>query len=249
MLIQHLVSRRALSSSRAPFISRFQLSRRPKISIKDATRRFASSAPSRTPPKKKLLPESFLIYHSGTGRTVFLGSLKVTTIFIATFFCTVVAPTYFYAEDQPAWVSTAVVVSGIIPMVCVLYTTGPYVNYIHLRLPKFVRHSREMLERYSKNPPKEAEIDITTMNFLGKPRVARMKIADLYPVRERFGLANYARDTTTVNANRRWWMGKAVRQFGVHTGKGHVVGGGVWKNIEATVARRNERTPRTASRS
>jgi hypothetical protein len=133
-------------------------------------------------------------------------------------------------------------------MVFVLYISGPYVNYIHLRLPPFVRHSQEMLMRYSKSLPKDAEIDITTMNFVGKPRVARMKVADLYPVNERFGLANYARDTREVNAKRPWWMGKAVRQFGVHTSHGHAVGGEAWKNIAATIAKRYEKVGQIKAR-
>lgn len=51
--------------------------------------------------------ERLLVYHAGTGRTVFLGCLKVTTIFIFSFFCLVVAPAHFYAEEQPIWVAGA----------------------------------------------------------------------------------------------------------------------------------------------
>jgi hypothetical protein len=131
--------------------------------------------------------------------------------------------------------SHSVMLSGIIPMVTVAYISGPFVNYIHLRLPAFARGSREMLLRYSKKPPKDAEIDITTMNFIGKPRITRMKATDLYPVKERLGMANYARDTTKINAGRRWWMGKVVRQFGVHSGRSKVMGGEIWRNVESVL--------------
>jgi hypothetical protein len=131
--------------------------------------------------------------------------------------------------------SHSVMLSGIIPMVSVAYISGPFVNYIHLRLPAFARGSREMLLRYSKKLPQDAEIDITTMNFIGKPRVTRMKVTDLYPVKERLGVANYARDTTKINAERPWWMGKAVRQFGVHSGRSKVMGGEIWKNVESVL--------------
>lgn len=47
------------------------------------------------------------MYHAGTGRSVFLGCLRVTTIFIFSFFCLVVAPSHFYAEDEPKWVAAA----------------------------------------------------------------------------------------------------------------------------------------------
>jgi hypothetical protein len=52
------------------------------------------------------------VYHAGTGRTVFLGCLKVTTIFIFSFFCLVIAPAHFYAEEEPKWVAGA----GVFPM-------------------------------------------------------------------------------------------------------------------------------------
>ncbi|KAE8443534.1 hypothetical protein EG329_001774 [Mollisiaceae sp. DMI_Dod_QoI] len=185
--------------------------------------------------KRTQFPERLLIYHSGTGRTVFLGCLKVTTIFIFSFFCLVVAPTHFYAEEQPKWVAGGVLLSGIIPMLSVAYMTSPFVTYIHLRIPAFARNSREMLMRYSKNLPKDAELDITTMNFIGKPRVARVKVAELYPVKERFGLANYGRDTEKANEKRPFWMGKAVRIFGVHSTKSQVKESGVWENVKANI--------------
>jgi hypothetical protein len=33
--------------------------------------------------------------------------LKVTTIFVFSFFCLVVGPAHFYADDQPKWVAGA----------------------------------------------------------------------------------------------------------------------------------------------
>jgi hypothetical protein len=123
-------------------------------------------------------------------------------------------------------------------MVTVAYITGPFVNYIHLRVPAFARNSREMLMRYSKSLPKDAELDITTMNFIGKPRATRVKVADLRPADQRFGLANYARDAEEANAQRPWWMGKAVSQFGVHSGRTKIMGGKVWENIRRTIEKR-----------
>lgn len=124
-------------------------------------------------------------------------------------------------------------------MLFVAYTSGPFVNYIHLRLPRFARHSHNLLVRYSRNLPKDAELDITTMNVIGKARVSRIKVSELFPVRRRFGLANFARDTDAINAKRPWWMGKAVKQFGVHGGTGTVKEGGVWENVEKCIRRRN----------
>ncbi len=85
--------------------------------------------------------------------------------------------------------------------------------------------------RYTKTLPKDAELDITTMNFIGKPRVIRLKLADLHPVTQRFGMANYARDTKLINSKRPWWMGSAVRQFGVHRNTRKIMEGEIWGNI------------------
>lgn len=54
-----------------------------------------------------VFPERLLIYHAGTGRSVFLGCLRVTTIFVFAFFSLVVAPTHFYSETEPLWVAGA----------------------------------------------------------------------------------------------------------------------------------------------
>lgn len=190
-----------------------------------------STSSSKYAEKKLAYPERLLIYHAGTGRTVFIGCLKVTTIFVFSFFCLIVAPAHWFAEDEPVWMAPAVVLSGAIPMLFVAYTTAPFVTYVHLRLPLFARHSREIMTRYSRSLPKDAALDITTMNFVGKPRVNKIKLSELYPTKERFGIANYARDTKVLNSKRPWWMGKAVRIFGIRGGAGRTRGKGVWETF------------------
>jgi hypothetical protein len=122
----------------------------------------------------------------------------------------------------------------------VSYMSGPFVNFIHLRLPTYARASRDIMLRYSKTLPKDAELDITTMNFLGKVMVSRMRITELCPVKERFGLANYARDTHAMNSRRAWWKGRLVRQFGVHAGRSKILGGEVWKNVALAISRNSK---------
>jgi hypothetical protein len=121
-------------------------------------------------------------------------------------------------------------------MVFVAYITGPFVTYIHLRLPTYARHSRDMLLRYTKSLPNDAALEITTMNFIGKPRVTRVKIAELYPVKERFGMANYVRDTELINSRLPWYLPKAVRQFGVHSNTSKIMGGTAWENVAKRVS-------------
>lgn len=128
--------------------------------------------------------------------------------------------------------------SGIVPLVTVAYISSPFVANIHLRLPSFARHSRDLLVRYSNNLPKDAKLEITTVNFIGKPRSSLVLAADLHPVRERFGMVNYARDTKKLNSKRPWWSGRAVRQFGVHGGT-RIKDAGIWDNVARNIAKRS----------
>ena len=52
-------------------------------------------------------PERLLIYHAGTGKTVFIGCLKITTIFLFSFSCLVIAPSFYYDPQEPSWIAAA----------------------------------------------------------------------------------------------------------------------------------------------
>jgi hypothetical protein len=78
-------------------------------------------------------------------------------------------------------------------------------------------------------------VDITTMNFIGKPRVSRMKLGELYPVKERFGLVNWKRDLDGVKGERKWWMGKKRCFFGVYEGMSKVREKEVWEGVRGAV--------------
>lgn len=53
------------------------------------------------------IPERLLIYHAGTSKIVFLGILKVTTIFIFAGTLMVAAPAINSDDPQQAWVLPA----------------------------------------------------------------------------------------------------------------------------------------------
>lgn len=58
--------------------------------------------------KGKLIgpPERILIYHGGTGKIIFLGMLRITTIFLFGVSCLVVAPAFF-SDDYPWYIAPA----------------------------------------------------------------------------------------------------------------------------------------------
>ena len=125
-------------------------------------------------------------------------------------------------------------------MAFVGYIAGPFVAHIHLKLPNYARYSRDVLMRYTRSLPKDAKLEITTMNFIGFPRVTRVNATDLRPVRERFGMVNYARDMRELDKKRPWWSGRAVRQFGVHGGDKIRGNPDAWDDILKTIARRKK---------
>ncbi|KAI1477073.1 hypothetical protein F4774DRAFT_216116 [Daldinia eschscholtzii] len=173
----------------------------------------ANAAVSPKPPTPRFAyPEKLCIYHAGTPRITFLACLKISTLFIFVFFGFVVSPAYFDREGlSPAVLRTTL--SAIVPMVFVAYTTSPFVSFIHMRLPPVARQSEDMLRRFARAIPADAELDITTMSFIAKPRVSRVKLSELRPVSRRWGIVNLARDTAAENATRKWYRFRAVGEF------------------------------------
>lgn len=86
------------------------------------------------------------------------------------------------------------------PFAVVSYTSSPFVVFIHLRLPAYARHpDRELLRRFVRNIPANTQLDITTMNLVGRPRLATVAVSDLVPAHERLRIVNFV-DTQSSSA-------------------------------------------------
>jgi hypothetical protein len=112
------------------------------------------------------------------------------------------------------------------------------VTNVHIRLPTFARQSRDLLERWAKaGIPASTPLQVTTMSFIGKPRVSTMTLRDLVPARQRFGLVNYVRgDVEEENRRRKWYMFRAVERFHVIPGGDRRLQAGfVWGEVERQV--------------
>ncbi|KAI1464004.1 uncharacterized protein F4812DRAFT_444176 [Daldinia caldariorum] len=196
----------------------------------------AAASPKPPPPPQTpryAYPEKLCIYHAGTPRITFLACLKISTLFIFVFFGFVVTPAYFDREGlSPTVLRT--MLSAIVPMVFVAYTTSPFVSFIHMRLPPVARQSEDMLRRFARAIPADAELEVTTMSFIAKPRVSRVKASELRPVSRRFGIVNLARDTAAENAARPWYRFRAVGQFNVQFNTASRAPW-VWESIMATI--------------
>ncbi|KAK8122461.1 hypothetical protein PG984_011131 [Apiospora sp. TS-2023a] len=197
------------------------------------------AAPERKYSKRNIVyPERLCIYHAGTGRVTFLACLKLSTIFVFAFFGFVVTPTYI---EKTGWGDTTLrtVAAAIGPLVIVGYLTSPFVSFMHLRLPPFARVSEEALRSFVRRLPSQAqttELDITTMSTIAKPRVSKVKLSELRPANQRFGIVNYVRDTTAENATRKWYNFRAVGKFNVQHNKSPRVRG-VWEEIAVMIAK------------
>ncbi|KAA6410102.1 MAG: hypothetical protein FRX48_05521 [Lasallia pustulata] len=188
-------------------------------------------------PTKSGYPERLLIYHAGTGKTVFIGCLKLTTIFLFSFSCLILAPSFYYAPDKPNWAAALAIAGGAVPMVFVAYTTAPFVCYVHLRLPIFARQSREQLFKWARKIPSSTEIDLTTVQSFGRPRVSRMKISDLRTTNARLGVANLAKrpQSSGTEIKRPWWRSKPQGLFYVGNDRARSREPSVWRKVLETI--------------
>ncbi|KAJ5895183.1 hypothetical protein N7495_006874 [Penicillium taxi] len=154
-------------------------------------------------------PERILVYYGGTGRAMFLGILRVTTILLFGAACLVIAPIYDTAENE-WYMKPLVIAGGALPMIFVAYTSAPYVNFIHLALPSIARKSREAALLYIKDLPPTATLYINTMRFNTIPRQTKVMLGDL--IAERDPLRPVAfRNLKPLP--KPWWMGRPTTQF------------------------------------
>ncbi|KAJ5920480.1 hypothetical protein N7516_011338 [Penicillium verrucosum] len=171
------------------------------------------------PPGQVWPPERILVYYGGTGRAIFLGTLRITTVLLFGAACLIVAPACSVADDYPWYSTPAVIAAGALPMIFVSYTAAPYVNFIHLALPAFARKSREAAVQYAKDLPPTAVLYLTSMRFNTIPRQTTVRLGDLVPFKDAL------RPVTFQNLNpspQRWWQGRAPTQFytGTHSKPG-----------------------------
>ncbi len=118
-------------------------------------------------------------------------------------------------------------------MLFVAYTASPFVTYIHLRVPSFARHSKDMLVKYSEKLPGDTELIITTIRSSGRPRVTSVKLSELRRVDRRMGVVNLARHTPddTAGARKHTWLGNVATQFYVGSSMNKVKQNGVLHNV------------------
>ncbi|KAJ4397580.1 hypothetical protein N0V93_001812 [Gnomoniopsis smithogilvyi] len=143
---------------------------------------------------------------------MFLGALKITTIFVFGFFTVVTIPSYVEA-GAPVWQTAGLVVASVIPLLAVWYMTSPMVMWMHIPVPKKCLTDAREMDRFIQHSASNAELAITTMGPLGKARITKLPLKDLRPEKRRLGLVNYVRDARQENANRRWYHFRAVSQF------------------------------------
>ncbi|KAJ5300888.1 uncharacterized protein N7443_005890 [Penicillium atrosanguineum] len=172
----------------------------------------ARPAPPSTPAKttvRKGPPERIMVYYGGTGRAVFLGMLRLTTIFLFGGACVIAAPAC-YADEEKKWLTPLVVLGGAVPMVVVAYIAAPYVNFIHLALPAFARKSRENAIHYAKDLPPTATLYLTTMRFNTIPRQTAVRLGDLLAEKDSTRPVTFRNLRPTP---RPWWAGKTPTQY------------------------------------
>jgi len=184
---------------------------------------------------------------------VYIGCMKLTMILVFAWNCGVEAPRWYLAPKEPNWKAAAglslsqfhckpwtsaesseAVATGALPMLIVIYTTAPFVAYVHVRVPSFARRSKEALLRWASRIPGDTELDLTTMRAYGKLRVSRLLIKDLRHTSSWTSLANLSRvlpASLDVSTKRQWWMLKPMRRFYVGSERRTVREISVWQEV------------------
>jgi hypothetical protein len=128
-------------------------------------------------------------------------------------------------------------------MFIVMYTTAPFVAYVHLRIPSFARRSKEALLRWASRIPGDTELDLTTMRAYGKLRVSRLLVKDLRHTSSWTSIANFSRvlpASLDVSTKRRWWMLKPMRSFYVGSERQTVREISVWQEVMTKIPKESQ---------
>ena len=137
--------------------------------------------------------------------------------------------------------STALV-GGAFPLIFVAYTTAPFVNYVHIKLPVFARRSQEQLRKWSKNIAPSTEIDLTTMRLYGLARVTRVRLEDLREKdRGLFSVTNLVKVPNKFggSAKRPWWMGREKTGFYVSKAQPKTRDFALWPQVLDSIRKSN----------
>lgn len=130
-------------------------------------------------------------------------------------------------------------------MLYVLTVSAPFVAYVHIKLPQFARQSREQLLRWAENIPPSTEIDLTTIKAYGRPRVSRLPLSDLKPIKARFGIQNLTRTQSRIESKpRSWWAQREQRLFSVGDERRKTFEASIWHKVWSQIQK-----PATLTRS
>ncbi|KKA26202.1 hypothetical protein TD95_000056 [Thielaviopsis punctulata] len=167
--------------------------------------------------------------------------MKLTTIVLCAFFCGIAVPSYV-VSDQDVEKTLGLGLCGVIPLLIVLYITTPSVAFLHIHLPPGARTSRDALRRYVHQMPPTAQIDITTLSPIAKPRTTTVDASALRLAvpKRRLGLVNYVRtreDVARENAERPWWRFRAVGEMDISGSNRGVKEGWIWDELKARLER------------
>lgn len=151
--------------------------------------------------------------------------MRITTLLIFSVSCLVVGPAFYYSGDFPWYITPAsksssyiriftwpmltdvVVIGGSIPMLFVLYTTAPFVNLIYLTLPYAARQTRQRTQFYLKDVPRNAILNIETMQLNFYFRKTQVALSDLTTGRSTFRPVNLINTNPTPQP---WWKGNNI---------------------------------------
>ena len=121
------------------------------------------------------------------------------------------------------------VACGAVPMAFTLYFYAPFVSYVHVRLPRFARQSRELAAKWAQNVNRDTEVDLTTIRFSGRSRVQRLPLSGLRRSTGRLGVVNLR--IVDMPTSRPWWKSKPLTDLYVGNERTKRWESQIWRRI------------------
>ncbi|KJX99692.1 hypothetical protein TI39_contig353g00014 [Zymoseptoria brevis] len=114
--------------------------------------RLSSSVAKHNAPPKLRLREYINIFHAGSPAISAIGLIRITGIIIAAVGCIPYPIMFYMSPNHSNWWIPALILASPIPLLLMLFTTGPFIHSIQVKLPASARTSKEALKAFAERP-------------------------------------------------------------------------------------------------
>ncbi|KAK4635149.1 hypothetical protein CLAFUW4_00413 [Fulvia fulva] len=165
----------------------------------------SQSSVGKTPAEVFKYPEWLNVYRLSSAATLCVGFTRVCTLVVFGVGAIIYAPAIAFSPHHSNCLIPACIVASAVPMVAVIFTSGPSVMSIRVQLPPHARRSREGLLKFANNLPPRTILRLESMKLIPWPTQTDVVFADLTRHRPSWkgGLSNLENTPVTTQGNER----------------------------------------------